>query len=388
MILDEEDVRRLLKMRDLIPAMERALSHLSGGRAVQPLRTVIPVAGPGGFLGVMPAYVGGALGAKLVTFFPNNRGVHTHHATIILFQPETGEPLAIMDGRLITEMRTAAASAVATNALARPEAAVLAILGSGVQARSHLEALRLVRPLREVRVWSPRNAGAFAARFRVRAAGSAEEAVRGADVVVVATTSKTPVLEGAWLSPGAHVNAVGASRPDWRELDDEVLARAKVFVDSREACSRESGDVIAGGRIAAEIGEVLSGAAPGRTAADDVTLFKSVGVAVEDVVSADLVYRAAALAHNTHSRTDDRRHGQEVSMARYGKKASDKVEKAMHERKRGTLKSGKSGKKVTSRKQAIAIGLSEARRAGGKVPRKKSSSRKSSSKKRSSSKKK
>ena len=386
MILDEEDVRRLLKMRDLIPAMERALSDLSGGRAVQPLRTVVPVAGPGGFLGVMPASVGGALGAKLVTFFPNNRGVHTHHATIILFRPETGEPLVTMDGRLITEMRTAAASAVATNALARPEAAVLAILGSGVQARSHLEALRLVRPLREVRVWSPRNAAAFAARFGVRAAASAEEAVRGADVVVVATTSKTPVLEGGWLSPGTHVNAVGASRPDWRELDDEVLARAKVFVDSREACSRESGDVIAGGKIAAEIGEVVSGTAPGRTAAADVTLFKSVGVAVEDVVSAHLVYRAA-LAHNTHLPTDDRRHGQEVSMARYGKKASDKVEKAMHERKRGTLKSGRSGKKVTSRKQAIAIGLSEARRAGGKVPRRKSSSRKSSSK-RSSSKKK
>ena len=377
MILDEDDVRKLLKMRDLIPAMERALSELSGRRAVQPLRTVIPVAEHQGFLGVMPAYVSGALGAKLVTFFPSNRNVHTHHAVIILFRPETGEPLVTMDGRLITEMRTAAVSAVATRALARPDAEVLAILGSGVQARSHLEALRLVRRIREVRVWSPRNAPAFAARFRVRAAGSAEEAVRGADIVVVATTSKTPVLKGAWLSAGAHVNAVGASRPDWRELDDEVLARAKVFVDSREACLRESGDVIAGGKIAAEIGSVVSGAAPGRTSADEITLFKSVGVAVEDVVSADLVYRAAALARMTHRLTEDRRTvGQEVTMARYGKKASDKVEKAMHERKKGTLKSGKSGKKVTSRKQAIAIGLSEARRAGGKVPRKKSSSEK------------
>ena len=377
MILDEDGVRKLLKMRELIPAMERALSELSGGRAVQPLRTVIPVAEHQGFLGVMPAYVSGALGAKLVTFFPNNRDVHTHHAVIILFRPETGEPLVTMDGRLITEMRTAAASAVATRALARPDATVLAILGSGVQARSHLEALRLVRRIREVRVWSPRNAPVFAARFRVRAAGSAEEAVRGADIVVVATTSKTPVLKGAWLSAGAHVNAVGASRPDWRELDDEVLARAKVFVDSREACSRESGDVIAGGKIAAEIGSVVSGAAPGRTSADEITLFKSVGIAVEDVVSADLVYRAAALARMTHRLTGDRRAvGQEVTMARYGQKASEKVEKAMHERKRGTLKSGKSGKKVTSRKQAIAIGLSEARRAGGKVPRMKSTSSK------------
>jgi ornithine cyclodeaminase/alanine dehydrogenase-like protein (mu-crystallin family) len=365
--------------------MERALSDLSGGRAVAPLRAVIPVAEHHGFLGVMPAYVSGALGAKLVTFFPNNRDVHTHHATIVLFRPQTGEPFVTMDGRLITEMRTAAVSAVATRALARPDAAVLAILGSGVQARSHLEALRLVRPLRDVRVWSPRNAPAFAARFGVRAAASAEEAVRGADIVVVATTSKTPVLKGAWLSEGAHVNAVGASRPDWRELDDEVLARSKVFVDSREACSRESGDVIAGGKIAAEIGAVVSGTAPGRVSPEEITLFKSVGVAVEDVVSADLVYRAAVraridrglpLARMTHRRTGDRRHGQEDEMARYGKKASEKVEKAMHERKRGMLKSGKSGKKVTSRKQAIAIGLSEARRAGGKVPRKKSSSKK------------
>jgi ornithine cyclodeaminase/alanine dehydrogenase-like protein (mu-crystallin family) len=219
--------------------------------------------------------------------------VHTHHATILLFRPETGEPIVTMDGRLITEMRTAAASAVATKALARPDAAVLAILGSGVQARSHLEALRLVRPLREVRVWSPKNAAAFAERHGVRAAASAEEAVRGADVVVVATTSKTPVLSGAWLSPGAHVNTIGATRPDWRELDDEALARSKMFVDSREAARRESGDVIAGGKIAAEIGEVVSGTAPGRVSPEEITVFKSCGVAVEDVVSADLVYRAA-----------------------------------------------------------------------------------------------
>jgi alanine dehydrogenase len=375
--LDEDDVRKLVTMADLIPVMERALSALSGGRAVQPLRTVIPVAEHRGFLGVMPAYVSGALGAKLVTFYPHNRRVPTHHATIVLFRPETGEPLVTMDGRLITEMRTAAASAVATKALARPDATVLAILGSGVQAGSHLEALRLVRPLREVRVWSPRNAGAFASRHGLRAVGSAEEAVRGADVVVVATTSQTPVLKGAWLSEGTHINTVGATRPDWRELDDEALARSTVFVDSREACSRESGDVIAGGRIAAEIGDVLSGAAPGRTSAREVTLFKSVGVAVEDVVAADLVFRAAGLARMTQRPKADRRTvGQEDTMARYGKKASDKVERAMHERKKGTLKSGKSGKKVTSRKQAIAIGLSEARRAGGKVPRKKSTSSK------------
>lgn len=294
MILNEDDVRRLLTMEELIPAMERALADLSAGRVVQPLRSVLPVADHRGFLGVMPAYASGALGAKLVTFFPNNRDVHTHHATIVLFRPETGEPLVTMDGRLITEMRTAAVSAVATKALARPDASVLALLGSGVQARSHLEAVRLVRPLRDVRVWSPRNAPAFAARFGVRAAASAEEAVRGAHVVVVATTSRTPVLKGAWLSPGTHVNAVGASRPDWRELDDEVLARSKVFVESREAASKESGDVIASGKTPVEIGEVVSGSGPGRASPEEITLFKSVGVAVEDVVSADLVYRAAA----------------------------------------------------------------------------------------------
>jgi ornithine cyclodeaminase/alanine dehydrogenase-like protein (mu-crystallin family) len=278
-------------MRELVPAMERALADLSAGKVCQPLRTVIPVADHQGFLGVMPAYAG-ALGAKLVTFFPNNRGMHTHHAVVVLFRPETGEPLATMDGRLITQMRTGAVSAVATKALARRDASVLAILGSGVQARSHLEALRLVRDFRDVRVWSPRHAREFAAEFGVRAANSAQDAVRGADAIVVATTSKIPVLRGEWLSAGVHVNAVGASRPDWRELDDEVLSRSRIFVESREAASRESGDIIAAGRIDAEIGEVFAGK-PGRTSPDEITLFKSVGVAVEDLAAADLVYRAA-----------------------------------------------------------------------------------------------
>jgi thiomorpholine-carboxylate dehydrogenase len=292
MILEEPDVRRLLSMEDLIDAEERALTDLSAGRVVQPVRTVMPVE-ERGFLGVMPAYSGAVLGAKLVTFFPKNVGIHTHHAVVVLFRPETGEPLVTMDGRLITEMRTAAVSAAATRALSRPDASVLALLGSGVQARSHLEALRLVRGFRDVRVWSPHHASRFAEEFGVRAAGSAEEAVRGADVVVVATTSKTPVLLGSWLRPGAHVNAVGASRPDWRELDDDVLSRARIFVESREAASRESGDVIAAGRIDAEIGEVFGGAAEGRTSEDEVTLYKSVGVAAEDLAAAELVYRAA-----------------------------------------------------------------------------------------------
>ena len=293
LILDEAAVRELLDLRDLIPAMERALSALSAGKVVQPVRVMLPVAEHGGFLGSMPAYAGGQLGAKLVTFFPNNRGVPTHHALVVLFEPQTGEPLVVMDGRLITEMRTAAVSAAATKCLARADASVLAILGSGVQAQSHLEALRLVREFREIRVWSPRNAGAFAARFGVTLARSAEDAVRGADVIVVATTSRTSVLKGEWLSAGVHINAVGAPRPDWRELDEDVLRNAKIYVDSREAAMRESGDIIAAGTIVGEIGEVFAGTLAGRQSEQDVTLFKSVGLAVEDLASADLVYRAA-----------------------------------------------------------------------------------------------
>jgi ornithine cyclodeaminase/alanine dehydrogenase-like protein (mu-crystallin family) len=295
MLLDEPAVRGLLRLEDVIPAMEQALAAFSSGKVVQPVRTMVPVSEHHGFLGLMPAYTGEALGAKLVAFYPQNTGVPTHHAVIQLFQPHTGEPLVTMDGRLITEVRTAAVSAVATKLLARSEASVLAILGAGVQARSHLEALRLVRTFHEVRVWSPRRAEAFARQFGIQATSSAEEAVRGADVIVTATTSQTPVLAGAWLSPGAHVNAVGAPRPDWRELDDDLLRQARLYVDSMEAGFKESGDVIAAGarRVIGEIGGVAAGVISGRQSAEEITLFKSVGLAVEDVVTADLVYRKA-----------------------------------------------------------------------------------------------
>jgi ornithine cyclodeaminase/alanine dehydrogenase-like protein (mu-crystallin family) len=294
MVLREEDVRSLLRMEELIPAIVDALRDLSSGKVEQPMRLVLPVSEHKGFFGVMPAS-GGALGAKLVTFYPNNKGMPTHHAMILLFRPETGEPLVTMDGRLITEMRTAAASAVATDALAREDASVLAILGSGVQARSHLEALRLVRKFREVRVWSPRNSSEFARRHGISASASAEEAVRGAAVIVVATAATTPILMGEWLSPGAHINAVGATRPNWRELDDDALRKARIYVDSREAAMKESGDIIAAGHIFAEIGEVLAGSKSGRESDEEITLFKSVGVAVEDIVAADLVYRKAGM---------------------------------------------------------------------------------------------
>ena len=307
MNLDEAAVSRLLRMEEVIPAMERALADFSSGKVVQPMRMMVPVAEHGGFLGLMPAYTGASLGVKLVAFYPHNQGIPTHHATILLFKPETGEPLVSMDGRLLTDVRTAAVSAVATKYLARTDASVLAIIGSGVQARSHLEALRLVRRFEDVRVWSPRHAEDFARQFDgVRATSSAEEAVRGADVVVTATTSKAPVLFGEWLSPGAHINALGGLSP-WRELDDEVLRRARVYVDSREAAFKESGDVIAAGRIFAEVGEVVTGAKPGRRSAEEVTLFKSLGLAVEDVATADLVYGKAVNAASAEEASGDLR---------------------------------------------------------------------------------
>ena len=294
-ILSEEEVRNRLRMTDLIPAMAGALRDLSAGAVLQPLRTVLSISPHNGFLGVMPAS-GRALGAKLVTFYPQNKKVPTHHAMILLFRPETGEPLAVMDGRLITEMRTAAVSAVATKLLARQDTKVLTILGSGVQARSHLEALQLVRSFTEVRVWSPRNAERFAQEFNVHAASSAEEAVRGADVIVVATSAITPVLHGEWLAPGVHINAVGATRPNWRELDDEVLRRSSIYVESCEPALRESGDVIAASKEPIEIGEVIAGKRSGRRSDDQITLFKSVGVAVEDIAAAELLLKANASA--------------------------------------------------------------------------------------------
>jgi thiomorpholine-carboxylate dehydrogenase len=293
LFLNEEQVRQHLRMVDLIPAMEKALIDFSAGKVTQPVRSVIKVDPPGGFLGLMPALTPEGLGLKAVTFYPSNaeRGIPTHMATIFLVDPRTGTPLAIMDGRLITEMRTAAVSATATKLLATPDSKILAILGSGVQARSHVEALGLVRPFEHVRVWSPtkEHAKQFAQEIGGTAV-SAEEAVRGADVVVTVTNSKTPVLKGSWLKPGCHVNAIGACRPDWRELDDEAMANI-VFVDSREAALKESGDLIlSGAKIYAELGEALAGKVPSH--AGEITIFKSLGMAVEDITAATLVYRA------------------------------------------------------------------------------------------------
>lgn len=293
--LDEEQVRKHLRMADLIPAMEKALTDFSAGKVTQPVRQVISVDPPGGFYGIMPALTPDGLGQKIVTFYPPNaaKGVHTHMALIILNDRETGAPLAVMDGRLITEMRTAAVSAAATKLLAPKDSKVLAILGSGVQARSHFEALSLVQKFEEIRVWSQTqlHAETFAKEIGAKVA-SAEEAVRGADVVVTVTSSRTPVLKGAWLKRGCHVNAIGACRPDWRELDDDAMKSSVVFVDSREAAMKESGDVILSGtRIHAELGEAFAGKIDNR--ANETTIFKSLGMAVEDIAAALLVYAKA-----------------------------------------------------------------------------------------------
>jgi ornithine cyclodeaminase/alanine dehydrogenase-like protein (mu-crystallin family) len=307
-LLTEADVRSVLTMEDLIETMTSALQRFSSGRVTQPVRTVIPVK-EDAFLGVMPALAHGpeALGAKLVTVFNGNhaRGLDSHLASIVLMDPETGALVALMDGRYITEARTAAVSAVSSRLLARKTAQSLAIIGSGVQARSHLEALARVHDFRRVTVWSPNKShrDAFAAAAvapTVTAVDHAGEAVVGADVVVLVTSSPTPVLESGWVKPGAHVISVGACRPNQREMDPALVARARLFVDSRAAALVESGDVVLGmqerrfgaDHIVAELGELVAGAAGRRTDAE-VTIFKSLGLAVEDVTAADLAYRRA-----------------------------------------------------------------------------------------------
>ena len=292
--LDEHLVRAHLEWDALIAAMESALIDFSAGRVQQPVRRFLTIDRHEGFLGVMPAVSDKAMGVKLVTFYPNNaaRGLPTHLAMIQLFAPETGEALALIDGRLITEMRTAAVSAAATKALAAPEAKVLAILGSGVQARAHLEALTRVRAFDDIRVWGRTRAHAerFAEEVGARAM-AAEDAVRDADVIVTATAATEPILQGAWLKPGAHVNAVGWRGHTSRELDDAAMANV-VVVESREAAHDQCGDVIlSGAEIYAELGEILAGKKPART--EETTVFDSVGIAVEDIAAARLVYEAA-----------------------------------------------------------------------------------------------
>ncbi len=321
LLLTENDLRRTLDMRALIPAMRDALARFSAGEVVQPVRPTLKIEPAGGYYSVMPAHLrdagGGALGMKSVTFFPSNAGgpFPTHLATVLLLDPATGALLALLDGRVITEMRTAAVTAVSVDLLARKDARRLAILGSGVQARSHLEAIALVRRLESVRVWSRSAAHADRfvaamsgkARCPLETAGSVAEAMRGADIVVAVTAATDPITDAAWLEPGMHLCAVGSSAPDMRELDAETVARARVFVDSRASAEAEAGDLllarkegrIGAGHIVAELGEVVAGA-PGRRSPGEVTLFKSLGLAVEDVAAARLaVARAGQLGVGT-----------------------------------------------------------------------------------------
>ena len=288
--LDESAIRKVLRYEDLISAIERALIDFSTGKVLQPVRSILPSAEHQGFFGIMPAVYGDVMGAKLVTLFPLNAGtaLPTHQGIIALLSAKTGQPMAVLDGRLITEMRTAAVTAVATNLLASADASVLAILGSGVQARAHFDALHLVRKFSQVRIWSrdPSHAHATAAEIGATVT-SAEDAVRGADVVVTVTGASEPILQGQWIKPGALVNAVGAVGPTRRELDTAAMQGA-VIVDSREAAAVESGDILlAGAPIYAELGEILAGRRPKPAAGH--TVFKSLGLAVEDIAAGKLV---------------------------------------------------------------------------------------------------
>ena len=313
-LLTEQQVHSLLPMPDLIAAMESALAKFSAREVLQPVRSVLTVGPTKAYFGLMPAYVPApaSLGAKLVTVFGENhtRDLPSHLATILLLDPETGALQAIMDGRYITEARTAAVSAVSTRFLAKPDASTLAIIGSGVQARSHLEAYQLVRQLKEVRIWSPtpRSREQFVDDMSdqvpvpIVAAASAEAAVRGADLIVLVTSSPTPVIEDHWVSNGAHVVCVGACRPNQQEMPPALVARSRLYVDSKAAALVESGDVVMNiaaklfdeSHVRGEIGELVLGRVDGRRSEDEITVFKSLGMAVEDVVAADLVFRRAS----------------------------------------------------------------------------------------------
>jgi ornithine cyclodeaminase/alanine dehydrogenase-like protein (mu-crystallin family) len=288
--LDEKKVRSLLTYEALIPAVERALISLSLGKTQQPVRTILRIAEHEGFFALMPAIEGELMGVKLVTFYERNVTLPTHQAVIQLLSAKSGEPLIAMDGRLITEMRTAAVSAIATRLFAPRNARTLAILGSGVQARSHLLALRLVRDFSEVRVWSrtPDHARRFASEFGLTAVETSEKAVRGADVVLGVASTREPLFRGEWLGPDTFTCAVAVVTPDRRELDDTAM-NASIVVESREAALRESGDILGSKEpVYAEIGEILAEKRPlppGRV------VFKSLGVAACDLAAAGVVWK-------------------------------------------------------------------------------------------------
>jgi alanine dehydrogenase len=313
LIVNQTDIAHLLPMRDCIDVVADALGALSRGDAVLPLRQVLRLPDSKNAFAVMPAYVDDpkAVGAKVITVFPDNHGTRldSHQGAVLLFEAEHGSLVAVMDASSITAIRTAAVSGLATRRLAREDATDVAILGTGVQARTHLEAMCAVRRVRRVRVWS-RQAEAvreFANRestlhgIPVEPAASARAAVEQADIICTVTASREPVLAGAWLAEGAHVNAVGASLPFARELDTAAIARGRLYVDRRESALNEAGDflipksegVIGDDHIVGELGELILGRIPGRRAREEVTIFKSLGLAVEDVAAARFIYERA-----------------------------------------------------------------------------------------------
>ncbi len=313
-LLSERDVRQAVTMPEAIEAMRLAFGQLSAGEAVAPVRTAIAVERHGGTALFMPAYLKGSdgLGAKLVSVFPGNagHGLPTIAGVLVMEDAWTGRPIAVIEAGYLTALRTGAASGLATALLARPEAGVLALFGAGAQARTQLEAVAAVRSLREVRVVTrdPAHAAGFIEMMRGQPgiperllATSPDAALRDADIVVTATTATTPLFPGEALAPGAHINAVGSHTPGARELDETTVLRSKVVVDSRAACLQEAGDLLlpvqagrwSAERIHAELGEIVLGRTPGRTSPDEITLFKSVGLAVQDIAIGQVVLRKA-----------------------------------------------------------------------------------------------
>jgi ornithine cyclodeaminase/alanine dehydrogenase-like protein (mu-crystallin family) len=317
LMLSHQDVAAALPPRACAEAMAAVLTAQARGETYHPLRSVMRAPGAAGLMGLMPSWRGarpdgGAVFAlKAICIIPGNpaRGLDAHQGTVTLFDGETGQPTAILDASAVTEIRTAAVTAVATGLLARTDARTLAVLGAGVQGRAHLEALATVRGFEEVRIYAPTQAHAQALAeqpglpgAQVSAVATAEDAVRGADVVVAATNSREPVLAHAWLKPGAHVNAVGASTPNAREIDTATVAASALFCDSRESLRNEAGEfqlavregAIPGDEhVRAELGEVLAGIAPGRQDDGELTLFRSLGIGVEDLAAAEIVVAAA-----------------------------------------------------------------------------------------------
>jgi alanine dehydrogenase len=313
LLLSESEVQRLIDLDELIAALGQAHIQYSTGRAVMPVRLVVPLPQVQGRITSMPGYLDQdqALGMKVVTYFQDNhkQGLPAILATVMLFSHETGKIIAAMDGTYITTIRTACASALATRCLANRETAVLGIIGAGVQARAHIRALGCVRKLSRIKIYSPSGSSGekIRAEFEneisipIDVVPSAEQAVRDADLVLTVSTAKEPVLRSEWLKPGAHINAVGSHRPDLREIDGATLSRSLVVVDARAAIMAECGDVLLALKensfgeagIHAEIGEVLAGTKEGRSSAAEITLYKSVGIAIQDVATAQLVYRKA-----------------------------------------------------------------------------------------------